>query len=112
MQGVITGRDVLKNLPLIWREFGTRCAISALRAVLTGKKTTFRSITVDGSEIEFSDGFTDLHTRVYERTLAGDGFGIAEARPSIQLVHDLRKAPLSKAEGDGHPMVAGARGAP
>ena len=44
MQGVITGRDVLKNLPLIWREFGTRCAISALRAVLTGKKTTFLDV--------------------------------------------------------------------
>jgi hypothetical protein len=44
MQGVITGKDVLKHLPLIWREFGTRCAISALRAVLTGKKTTFLDV--------------------------------------------------------------------
>ena len=44
MQGVITGRDVLKNLPLIWREFGTRCAVNALRAVLTGKKTTFLDV--------------------------------------------------------------------
>ena len=41
MQGVITGKDVLKHLPLIWREFGTRCAVKALTAVLTGKKTTF-----------------------------------------------------------------------
>ena len=41
MQGVITGKDVLRNLPLIWREFGTRCAVNALHAVLTGKKTTF-----------------------------------------------------------------------
>ena len=41
MQGVITGKDVLRNLPLIWREFGTRCAVTALHAVLTGKKTTF-----------------------------------------------------------------------
>ena len=39
-------------------------------------KTTFRSITVDGEEVEFSDGFTDLHTRVYEEVLAGRGFGI------------------------------------
>lgn len=44
MQGVITGRDVLLNLPLIWREFGSRCALSALRAVLTGKKTTFLDV--------------------------------------------------------------------
>ena len=44
MQGVITGKDVLKNLPLIWREFGTRCAVKALRAVLTGKKTTFLDV--------------------------------------------------------------------
>src|SRR5205814_31088 len=41
-----------------------------------GVKTTFRSITVDGHEVEFSEGFTDLHTRVYEEVLAGRGFGI------------------------------------
>jgi UDP-N-acetyl-2-amino-2-deoxyglucuronate dehydrogenase len=51
---------------------------------------TFRSIVIDGEEIEFSDGFADLHTRVYERTLAGDGFGIADARPAIELVHGIR----------------------
>jgi UDP-N-acetyl-2-amino-2-deoxyglucuronate dehydrogenase len=62
--------------------------------VKVGGKTTFRSITVDGSEIEFSEGFTDLHTRVYEETLAGRGFGIADARPSIQLTHAIRTAPI------------------
>jgi UDP-N-acetyl-2-amino-2-deoxyglucuronate dehydrogenase len=56
------------------------------------ENTTFRSITVDGKEIEFSEGFTDLHTRVYEDILAGRGFGIADARPSIDLVHDIRTA--------------------
>ena len=50
-----------------------------------GVQTTFRSITVDGEEIEFTEGFTDLHTRVYEEILAGRGFGITEARPSIEL---------------------------
>lgn len=70
-----------------------------------GKKTTFRSITVDGTEIEFSDGFTDLHTKVYEQTLAGKGYGIAEARPSIQLVHDLRKAEVKSAGTEAHPML-------
>jgi UDP-N-acetyl-2-amino-2-deoxyglucuronate dehydrogenase len=74
-----------------------------------GRKTTFRSITVDGTEIEFSDGFTDLHTRVYERTLAGKGFGIADARPSIQLVHDLWRTEVTAPGTDGHPQVTGAR---
>ena len=57
---------------------------------------TYRSITVDGEEIEFSGGFTDLHTRVYEETLAGHGFGIDEARPSIELVHRLRTMSLTE----------------
>jgi len=50
-----------------------------------GVKTTFRSITVDGREIEFSEGFNDLHTRVYQEMLEGRGFRIADARPSIEL---------------------------
>lgn len=53
--------------------------------------TTFRSITVDGEEVEFSGGFTDLHTEVYRRTLEGKGFTIEDARPSIQLVHNIRE---------------------
>lgn len=51
---------------------------------------TYRSITVDGEEVEFSAGFRDLHTVVYERVLAGGGFTIDDARPSIELVHTLR----------------------
>jgi UDP-N-acetyl-2-amino-2-deoxyglucuronate dehydrogenase len=61
-----------------------------------GKNTTFRSITVDGEEIEFSGGFTDLHTRVYEETISGRGFGLEDARPSIELVHRFRTMELSK----------------
>jgi len=53
---------------------------------------TFRSITVDGEEIEFSGGFTDLHTLVYKNTLEGRGFGLSDARPSIELVHKIRNA--------------------
>ncbi len=52
----------------------------------------FRSIQIDGEDVEFSGGFADLHTRVYEATLAGRGFGIADARPSIDLVHRIRNA--------------------
>lgn len=73
--------------------------------VKTGGKTTYRSITVDGKEIEFSEGFTDLHTRVYEETLAGRGFGIQDARPSITLTHDIRTAPISPRDGLAHPLL-------
>lgn len=62
-----------------------------------GAKTTFRAITVDGQQLEFSEGFTDLHTRVYEEMLAGRGFGIAEARPSIELSYRIRQAPITNA---------------
>lgn len=62
-----------------------------------GKRTTHRSITVDGAEIEFSGGFTDLHTRVYEGILAGGGFGIDDARPSIELTSAIRSAAVGGA---------------
>ncbi|MGB8982024.1 MAG: Gfo/Idh/MocA family oxidoreductase [Anaerolineales bacterium] len=68
-------------------------------------KTTYRSITVGGKEIEFSEGFTDLHTRVYEETLAGRGFRIADARPSIELTYAIRTAPISPKDECAHPML-------
>lgn len=55
-----------------------------------GGKTTYRSIQVDGSEVEFSDGFVDLHTKVYQHVLDGGGFGIDDARPAIALAHRIR----------------------
>jgi UDP-N-acetyl-2-amino-2-deoxyglucuronate dehydrogenase len=70
-----------------------------------GGKTTYRSITVDGQAVEFSEGFTDLHTRVYEETLAGRGFGIAEARPSIELTYAIRTAPISPKDECAHPFL-------
>ena len=73
-------------------------------AVADGKKT-FRSITVDGQEIEFSGGFTDLHTRVYEETLAGRGFGIQDARPSIELTYRIRTSPISALDSLAHPYL-------
>jgi len=69
-----------------------------------GVKTTFRSIAVDGEEVVFTDGFTDLHTRVYEEVLAGRGPGIVDARPSVELAHRLRHAPLT-APVEAHPML-------
>jgi UDP-N-acetyl-2-amino-2-deoxyglucuronate dehydrogenase len=76
-----------------------------------GKATTFRSIIIDGEEIEFTDGFTDLHTRIYEEILAGRGFGIDDARPSVELVHRIRsaKADASAAIETRHPWLQGTR---
>lgn len=70
-----------------------------------GRQTTFRSVTVDEQEVEFSEGFTDLHTRVYEETLAGRGFGIEDSRPSIELVHAIRSAPVTAGGDHAHPAV-------
>lgn len=51
---------------------------------------TYRSLKIENEEIEFSEGFTDLHTRSYKEILAGNGYGISDARPSIELVHQIR----------------------
>lgn len=70
-------------------------------------KRTYRSITMDGAEIEFSEGFTELHNRSYEEILAGRGFSLAEVRPSIDVVSALRTMPLSAASSDRvHRMAA------
>ena len=52
---------------------------------------------MDGKQLEFSEGFTDLHTRVYQEVIDGRGFGINEARPSIELSHRIRHAPITDA---------------
>lgn len=68
-------------------------------------QSTYRSITVDGEEIEFSDGFTDLHTASYQHVLDGKGFGLDIVRPSIELVADIRHAPLEPNRGEQHPYL-------
>lgn len=71
------------------------------------QKNTFRSIELDGEEFEFSEGFTDLHTVVYQEIVAGRGFGMEEARPSIHLVYELRNAVPVQAAGDRvHPFAS------
>jgi len=69
-------------------------------------QTTYRSITVDKQEIEFSKGFTDLHTESYKQIIAGNGFGIEEARTSINIVHDIRNQKPTGLVGDYHPLAA------
>lgn len=78
------------------------------RAPVAGAKT-YREMVVDGESVEFSDGFTDLHTRVYENTLAGRGFDIDDARPSIELVDKLRTAARVKDRTNRHPFLVGKR---
>jgi len=68
-------------------------------------KTTYRSMMLEGEEIEFSDGFSDLHNKSYINILKGDGFRINEALPAIQIVHDIRNTPPIGAVGDYHPFV-------
>jgi UDP-N-acetyl-2-amino-2-deoxyglucuronate dehydrogenase len=76
------------------------------RVAANAGKNTYRSITVDSEEFEFSEGFTDLHTEVYREILAGRGFGIEEVRPSIGLVHKLRHdAPVRTAGSNLHPFL-------
>ncbi len=69
---------------------------------------TYRSIKVDGSEIEFSDGFTDLHTRCYEEILAKKCFGLGEARAAIETVFEVRNAKAVGLKGEFHPFCKGA----
>ena len=65
---------------------------------------TYRSITVNGQEVEFSEGFTALHTESYRHILSGQGFGLAESRTAVEIVHRIRNAPLSPLTGDYHPF--------
>ena len=66
---------------------------------------TYRSIQVDGEEIEFSGGFTDLHTLSYQEVLAGRGFPLEEARPSLETVYTIRNAEVAGKTGEHHPFL-------
>src|SRR5690606_19811914 len=82
----MSGELELQNADVKW-------ALSLERSDLPPdcEKPTYRSIKIDGSEIEFTEGFTELHTEVYRNVLADNGFGIDVVRPSIELVEKLRK---------------------
>ena len=68
-------------------------------------KRTYRSITVDGEEIEFSEGFADLHTMTYKEILAGRGFGLKEAKQSVETAYTIRNAKPVGLQGDYHPLL-------
>ena len=67
--------------------------------------TTHRSITIDGKELEFTNGFTDLHTKIYEDIILGNGFGIETARSSIEAAYDIRHLPVTNLKELYHPML-------
>lgn len=79
-----------KNLPLEVQQKGQR---------------TFREIKYDGKEVEFSGGFTDLHTISYQHIISGHGFGLEEARKSIEIVHQIRNSKPIGIRGDYHPLL-------
>lgn len=74
---------------------------------LEAGKPAFRSLTMDGTELEFSGGFTELHTEVYREVLAGRGFGIEDARASVELVHRVRNQEITARPDLSHPALAG-----
>ena len=61
--------------------------------------------TIKGNEIEFSEGFTDLHTKSYKAILEGNGFNLIESLPSIELAHAIRSQKPIGAKGNYHPFV-------
>lgn len=71
----------------------------------TQGKRTYRAVVADGENIEFSDGFTELHTRIYEEVLAGRGFGVEENRVAIETVAHIRHAPIAVRSDLTHPFV-------
>lgn len=73
--------------------------------ILAQGKRTYRSLTMNGREIEFSDGFTDLHTRIYEDILKGGGFGLEENRIAIETVGTIRTQTPLGLVGDYHPFL-------
>ncbi|MEL6686860.1 MAG: Gfo/Idh/MocA family oxidoreductase [Pseudomonadota bacterium] len=73
-------------------------------------QSTYRSITVDGEEVEFSGGFTELHTKSYAAILVGQGYGLDTVRPSIELVTGIRHAPIEPGKGEAHPLLSAIQG--
>jgi UDP-N-acetyl-2-amino-2-deoxyglucuronate dehydrogenase len=76
---------------------------------LEAGKPAFRSLSMNGQEIEFSEGFTELHTAAYAEILAGRGFGLSDAKPSVDLVYALRSAEVVAQPSLAHPMLTRAQ---
>lgn len=98
-----SGSLELENADVLWYLSTDRADLPFLPE--PGKKTTLRSIAIDGEEVEFTDGFTDLHTCVYQEMLAGRGFGVGDARPSVELAYRMRRATAANSPAALHPLL-------
>ncbi len=74
-------------------------------SALSAGKRTYRSLSIEGTEFEFSEGFTDLHTVSYSQILQGNGFTLLDALPSIRVAHSIRNAEINGLHGDYHPFL-------
>lgn len=95
----------LQNATVRWLLSIDRTDLPA-EAVNNGQPT-YRSITIDGEEVEFSGGFTDLHTEIYRKVLDGKGFGLDDARPSITLAQNIRVANPVGMNENSHEFIRG-----
>jgi len=66
----------------------------------------YRSLQIGAESFDFSSGFDDLHTRVYQDILSGGGFGLEQARPAIDAVHEMRNLPISPLDDRAHPLIS------
>ncbi|NWF49038.1 MAG: Gfo/Idh/MocA family oxidoreductase [Ignavibacteriaceae bacterium] len=99
----VGGFLVLQNAEVRW--FLSTAREDLPKSSIEKNQSTFRSITVNNSEIEFSDGFTELHTKVYREILDSKGFGIDDARPSIEIAYQIRNTKGNNYQGLIHPFV-------
>ncbi len=98
----MSGYLELEHADVVWY-----LSISARDLELTGAKSgpAYRALLMDGQEVDFSEGFGNLHTMVYRDILAGGGFGIDDSRPSIELVHRIRQSSLTERPELRHPLL-------
>ena len=99
----MSGLLELKNAEVVW--FLSIDKNDLLRYQFQADKSTFRSIKIDSKEIEFSEGFADLHTKVYKEILNGNGLRIKDARASIETVYDIRFSEILKKKDLFHPFL-------
>jgi UDP-N-acetyl-2-amino-2-deoxyglucuronate dehydrogenase len=102
-QKVTSGTMVLKNARVKWFLSIDRNKIP--NNELKKGKTTYRSLKINNEEFEFSTGFNELHTKVYENILDNKGFGIKDAYSSIDIVEKLRFLKVSSLKEDYHPLA-------
>ncbi len=102
----MSGFIELKNANVRWfLSIDAEDILESMTAPATPNASTLRVMTVDGEVLHFSEGFTDLHSKVYEQTLAGRGFRIADARPSIELAYAIRSSHPAWNEDTVHPCL-------